>query len=205
MIKMNKYVSVGMLFLLSASTAQAATVVLDGSGNVIRVTNLELNLDNNAFDGLYNVEFITGTGSLIFGTEPANFPFPLAEDMLAATIQLNDALSGAPVVPTGAGTVGAGRYLVPAIEYDFPFPADFPTVWAAATGQYFATAGGFWEQCQGGDDCLAGITVLPPGGLATFATFTPAAVVPVPAAAWLFGSGLLGLIGIARRKETITE
>ena len=202
MIKMNKYVSVGMLFLLSASTAQAATVVLDGSGNVIRVTNLELNLDNNAFDGLYNVEFITGTGSLIFGTEPANFPFPLAEDMLAATIQLNDALSGAPVVPTGAGTVGAERYLVPAIEYDFPFPADFPTVWAAATGQYFATAGGFWEQCQGGDDCIAGITVLPPGGLATFATFS---AVPVPAAAWLFGSGLLGLIGIARRKETITE
>ena len=27
-------------------------------------------------------------------------------------------------------------------------------------------------------------------------------VVPVPAAAWLFGSGLLGLIGIARRKTT---
>jgi hypothetical protein len=25
-------------------------------------------------------------------------------------------------------------------------------------------------------------------------------VVPVPAAAWLFGSGLLGLIGVARRK-----
>jgi hypothetical protein len=28
------------------------------------------------------------------------------------------------------------------------------------------------------------------------------AVVPVPAAVWLFGSGLLGLIGIARRKKT---
>jgi len=25
-------------------------------------------------------------------------------------------------------------------------------------------------------------------------------VIPVPAAVWLFGSGLLGLIGIARRK-----
>lgn len=34
------------------------------------------------------------------------------------------------------------------------------------------------------------------GGL----TFAPAAVVPVPAAVWLFGSGLLGLIGMARRK-----
>jgi hypothetical protein len=27
------------------------------------------------------------------------------------------------------------------------------------------------------------------------------AAVPVPAAVWLFGSGLLGLVGIARRKK----
>ena len=31
-------------------------------------------------------------------------------------------------------------------------------------------------------------------------TYT-ATVVPIPAAAWLFGSGLLGLVGIARRKK----
>ncbi|HAJ92353.1 MAG TPA: hypothetical protein DCO71_07055 [Gammaproteobacteria bacterium] len=30
----------------------------------------------------------------------------------------------------------------------------------------------------------------------------PGAVVPVPAAIWLFGSGLLGLLGISRRKKT---
>ena len=30
----------------------------------------------------------------------------------------------------------------------------------------------------------------------------PASVVPVPAAFWLFGSGLVGLIGIARRKKS---
>jgi hypothetical protein len=30
-----------------------------------------------------------------------------------------------------------------------------------------------------------------------------AQVIPVPAAVWLFGSGLLGLIGIARRKKTV--
>ncbi|MEE8427904.1 MAG: VPLPA-CTERM sorting domain-containing protein [Gammaproteobacteria bacterium] len=28
-----------------------------------------------------------------------------------------------------------------------------------------------------------------------------ASAVPIPAAGWLFGSGLLGLIGIARRKK----
>lgn len=33
------------------------------------------------------------------------------------------------------------------------------------------------------------------------ANMTPVAPVPVPAAAWLFGSGLLGLVGIARRKK----
>ena len=31
--------------------------------------------------------------------------------------------------------------------------------------------------------------------------FSPGAVVPVPAAIWLFGSGLLGLVGVARRKQ----
>jgi len=33
-----------------------------------------------------------------------------------------------------------------------------------------------------------------------FVSAVPAAV-PLPAAAWLFGSGLLGLIGVARRKK----
>jgi hypothetical protein len=33
------------------------------------------------------------------------------------------------------------------------------------------------------------------------ADFRPASVVPLPAAVWLFGGGLLGLIGIARRKK----
>ena len=35
----------------------------------------------------------------------------------------------------------------------------------------------------------------------TAAATTSVTVVPVPAAAWLFGSGLIGLIGLARRKK----
>lgn len=34
-----------------------------------------------------------------------------------------------------------------------------------------------------------------------YALWTPVSPVPVPAAIWLFGSGLLGLIGVARRKK----
>ena len=39
------------------------------------------------------------------------------------------------------------------------------------------------------------------GSVGPAGTWTSASVVPIPAAAWLFGSGLLGLIGIARRKN----
>jgi hypothetical protein len=37
---------------------------------------------------------------------------------------------------------------------------------------------------------------------ATSAQFAGSTVVPVPAAVWLFGSGLLGLVGFARRKRS---
>ena len=33
----------------------------------------------------------------------------------------------------------------------------------------------------------------------------PINVVPLPAAAWLFGSALVGLIGVARRQKTIAS
>lgn len=50
------------------------------------------------------------------------------------------------------------------------------------------------------DSPVKGFTLASSGAL----TYGPSAVaeVPIPAAAWLFGSGLLGLIGIARRKAS---
>lgn len=35
-----------------------------------------------------------------------------------------------------------------------------------------------------------------------FRTWMDVSAIPVPAAVWLFGSGLLGLVGMARRKKT---
>ena len=49
--------------------------------------------------------------------------------------------------------------------------------------------------CLGSESCTA-IT-----GLGLDGGVPPEALVPIPAAAWLFGSALLGLVGVARRKK----
>jgi hypothetical protein len=62
---------------------------------------------------------------------------------------------------------------------------------------------------DGDGDGIAGIKMSPGGPFANFqanfnanmASTPDAAPVPVPAAVWLFGSGLLGLVGVARRKK----
>lgn len=41
------------------------------------------------------------------------------------------------------------------------------------------------------------------GWVSLYTTFDQIAAVPVPPAAWLFGSGLLGLFGMARRRERL--
>lgn len=48
-------------------------------------------------------------------------------------------------------------------------------------------------------DATGGFTI--PNGYDVWAKFNIVTAVPIPPAIWLFGSGLLGLIGIARRKK----
>ena len=59
---------------------------------------------------------------------------------------------------------------------------------------------------DGNGDGIMGISMLPGGPFAGFngnfnANLTPTPI-PVPAAVWLFGSGLLGLVGVARRRKS---
>ena len=54
-------------------------------------------------------------------------------------------------------------------------------------------------------DPETGISSFDLGGVSSVKAFTATAdgfaVVPVPAAVWLFGTGLIGLVGLARRKR----
>lgn len=82
----------------------------------------------------------------------------------------------------------------------------------AADGKVYALDGGrrIWEVNHGG--ALGGLVEATlvdefiPDGVSSYGwstvVFEPAAVVPVPAAAWLFASGLLGLVAVARRKKS---
>lgn len=56
---------------------------------------------------------------------------------------------------------------------------------------------------EGSNAFSGGLAVSEGGGIPSFLPFAPVdvAAVPVPAAVWLFGSGLLGLIGVTRRKK----
>jgi hypothetical protein len=76
-------------------------------------------------------------------------------------------------------------YLVP-----FVFNPD-PTIANARGNNGFNLPTNTWQR-------LATFNIPRSTGTVSWAQFT---VVPVPAAVWLFGSGLLGLIGIARRKK----
>ncbi len=54
-----------------------------------------------------------------------------------------------------------------------------------------------------GDTCMTGHSVELVGYAGTMGAIPVSlniSAVPVPAAVWLFGSGLLGLVGVARRK-----
>ena len=62
------------------------------------------------------------------------------------------------------------------------------TAFAVLAGDVF----GFDQQAT--DSCCG-------PGVTTISGFSAPSAIPVPAAVWLFGSGLLGLVGIARRKK----
>lgn len=76
-------------------------------------------------------------------------------------------------------------------------------IWTGAGGTYTGPVYDFVSTDWNGDNNAgAGMIDGPFAGFnANFSVNQDVAPVPVPAAVWLFGSGLLGLVGIARRKK----
>lgn len=116
--------TVGIMMMLGALQAQAATVITDADNNVLRINNLELDLDQDALDGFFNVEFVNDTGFNVYGNS-LTFDFPNSENAATARLQVQNVLNGEIPVPTGASAAGTDQFFI---------GADFENNFIAALG-----------------------------------------------------------------------
>ncbi len=158
------------------------TVIFDGSGtNAIGIENLDLG------GTLYDVAFTASVSAdEVYGTFPGEYDFANINLAISAVNAVTELLND-----EGADTVGEGEF---SESFFVGYFSSTPFGVESVTHRE-ADFDGTWDQNP--------ITFTKPYNTdpKVWADFTEASVVPVPAAAWLFGSGLLGLVGIARRKN----
>jgi hypothetical protein len=162
----------------------------DNSFKAIRITNLDIG------GTTYNVDFLGPTEAVnVYGAYPGPLDFTTSDSAHDAVTAVNAELTAAGIVEVGPDALDGGS-------------VTYRVGWEA----FEADTGGFeslwvWEGFTEGADPWVIPTDPEPlfynADARMYADFTEASsVIPVPAAVWLFGSGLLGLIGIARRAKT---
>lgn len=186
----SKSVAALALSLSVVGTTQAALVNFTLTGEVVYAdVGNDFNLNGQQDDGMGGG--IPGTGSLV--TVVGFFD----DDVLMGGLGTVDFSSGS----GNSFTIYAGNYTYSNADDDF-FTSGYPLLhfegdpvpyldfWHANMTTFLSDGAGFFNAEDANSGQLAGVW-----------TEYNATVVPVPAAVWLFGSGLLGLVGIARRKS----
>ena len=115
----------------------------------------------------------------------------LALSRVFSSYQPLSTFSGRPELVWGIETTGSGSLFTPITAF---FVTSFPDYWYKSGSTY--NVGG--TQTIG---TLTGQTLDQERSIAFVQWSLSPTVVPVPAAVWLFGSGLIGLIATARRKK----
>lgn len=172
-----------MLVVMSVtllSSAHAATTVQLSGSIATGITGLDVG------GTIYNVDFIgtsthTEWASMLDVTSVSE-----ADDVILAIATAFDA---AGVTSVRYTTPGGGTY-------DYANA----TLWYGSTSTNLL---GVSITPSGGWDSFVGASNAPLNNSYPFAVDLTMASVPIPAAAWLFSSGLFGLIGVARRKVRI--
>jgi hypothetical protein len=200
-VKLSKTGSAIALLGLMAFQADAATVSLSPtSSTTIRigdVVSFDLLLDatdltellGGGLDVFYDASILTYNGDFAFDAGIPNEGFNSVGENCAVTLTANCSGPGEINAITfgsfGGLTVGSS-YLVGTLS--FTGAAEGISVLSMMDND--APAGPFTD--------LFGVPIDP---AMMYASSTVTSRVPVPAAVWLFGSGLLGLTGVARRRK----
>jgi hypothetical protein len=170
---------VAVLLAFVAVTSQAALVYEEGSTtNVIGITDLFV------IDTFYNVSFVETTAEDLYGPEPLEFQF---FGQLASQAALDATLAA---LNADVNALTVGDVADPTFGIAFSLTPSLLGV-NLKKGNYVDTQL-FTGWITGEEGESAAFT-----SILTYADFQP---VPVPAAAWLFGSALIGLAGIARKR-----
>lgn len=174
-----------LILCLGATSAQAALVQADFTGEI---TEVLVDLTGTSLAGITEFSVIDG----YVRWDDADVTGVGFEDVAYDFLDF-DFVNGLTVTPdnTAADPLNTLEFSDGDLIGMFVF-AEIPDI---SIFIEYGSSGAFFDIFDeiSGDVMVSGEFGLPPGSI------TPVAVVPVPAAVWLFGSGLLGIIGIARR------
>lgn len=172
-----------MVLALSSLIGTAQAITID-------ITSMDFGIANDG-ELIYAASGRVSTDSLgdTFSTDPFNF-----FGWFGTTVAVFDTIGS----HTWAGTTAQGDY-----NHNFTLASDqyaFGTYFEWSSSQDIAHIMIF--DCSDGVNCtgVAGHPLQAGPIIGQEMIFSGTIVTPVPAAAWLFGSGLIGLAGLARRK-----
>jgi hypothetical protein len=196
---MKKNITCLIIALAFVSSAQAATVTFDGD---TATGILDLDVDGT----FYNVTFTRTTGADLYGPYPNPvFQFPDVASTNLAQIAAVDELLTTTTQWVGESDAAADHSRTFFIGYDvYEWPGGvLPSNCAPDDECIVARNGAYQDFGVVGWKALGESEWLQFGESQIYADFESTTLnpVPVPAAVWLFGTALVGFIGVSRRRK----